>query len=130
MAAGSLVGIVTRVLPERDGIRMPADARYFSLLQDIQTGWGVYPASYSIGTWGQAATAWRWPRTAISVEVINEWNYTSMPSCRPWGNCAFIAGIGITPCTFRTSKQNFLKHDSTDQTRVYTGLQNMKYRGH
>jgi hypothetical protein len=34
----------------RSGIRSPEGARDFSLLQNVQTGNGAHPASYSVGT--------------------------------------------------------------------------------
>jgi hypothetical protein len=34
------------------GVQFPAGAGYFSLRHHVQTGSGVHPASYLIGTWG------------------------------------------------------------------------------
>jgi hypothetical protein len=45
----SLVGIVTRLRAGRSGVRIPVEARDFSLLQNVQTGSGAHPASYSVG---------------------------------------------------------------------------------
>jgi hypothetical protein len=36
----------------------------FSLLHDVQTGSGVHPTSYRMGTGGKAAGAWGWPLTS------------------------------------------------------------------
>jgi hypothetical protein len=36
----------------------------FSLLQVAQTGSGVHPTSYPMGTGGKAAGAWSWPLTS------------------------------------------------------------------
>jgi hypothetical protein len=41
----SLVGIVTRQGIGRSGVRIQVGARGFSLLQNVQTGSGLYPAS-------------------------------------------------------------------------------------
>ena len=45
-----LVGIVTRLWAGRYGIRISAGTKYFSLLHSFQTGSGVHPASFSMGT--------------------------------------------------------------------------------
>jgi hypothetical protein len=36
----------------------------FSLLHIVQTGSGVHPTSYKMGTGGKAAGAWSWPLTS------------------------------------------------------------------
>ena len=44
------VDVVTRLRGARYGVRIPAGAKHFSPLQNVQTGAGAHPASYSIGT--------------------------------------------------------------------------------
>jgi hypothetical protein len=47
------VGIATRlwaVPPRNQGSFPDKDKRFFSLLHDVQTGSGVHPASYTVGT--------------------------------------------------------------------------------
>ena len=44
------VSIATRLGAARSGVRIPADAEDFFLLQNVQAGSGVHLASYSIGT--------------------------------------------------------------------------------
>ena len=49
----SSVSTVTRLQtrrPKSSGVRIPEKARDFSLLQNVQTGSGAHPASYSLGT--------------------------------------------------------------------------------
>ena len=46
----SLVNILTRLRTGRSDDRIPARARHFSLLQNVQTGCGIHPALYSIHT--------------------------------------------------------------------------------
>jgi hypothetical protein len=45
----SAVAIVFTLQVRRSGVRIPAEAGYFSLLQIAQTVSGTHPASYSIG---------------------------------------------------------------------------------
>jgi hypothetical protein len=52
------------------GFRFPEGAGNFSLRHHVQTGSGVHPASYPMGTGssftgGKAAGAWNWPLTSI-----------------------------------------------------------------
>jgi hypothetical protein len=52
------------------GIRFPAGAGNFSLRHRVQTGSGVHPASYPVGTGGSLAgckTAGAWNWTLISI---------------------------------------------------------------
>jgi hypothetical protein len=53
----SAVGIATCYgLDDRGvGVRVPVGAKIFSLLQVVQTGSGVHPTSYPMGTGGKAA---------------------------------------------------------------------------
>jgi hypothetical protein len=46
----SLVGIATRLRTGRSGARIPVETSEFSLLQNVQIGFGPHPASYSVGT--------------------------------------------------------------------------------
>jgi hypothetical protein len=55
---------------ERCGVRIPIEARDFSLLQNVWTGSGAHPASVFSGyrfsfPRGKAAGGWRWPLTSI-----------------------------------------------------------------
>ena len=47
---GSVVGIMTVLLAERSGARIPVGERDFSVLRNVQTGSGTHPASCSVGT--------------------------------------------------------------------------------
>jgi hypothetical protein len=51
MSRGSSVGIKTSYGLDRR-VRFPAGASDFSLLYNVQTGSGVHPASYTMGTGG------------------------------------------------------------------------------
>jgi hypothetical protein len=49
----SSISTVTRLQtgqPKNRGVRIPEKARDFSLLQNVQTGSGSHPVSYSLGT--------------------------------------------------------------------------------
>jgi len=52
----SSAGIVTRLRVGRSEVRIPADARDLSLIQNLHTGYGLHPASYSgdtgVPSWG------------------------------------------------------------------------------
>jgi hypothetical protein len=76
-----IVGRGTTLPPGRSRVRISIGTRYFSLLQNVQTGSGTDPASYSISSWvlsrGKAAEAWSSPLAPFTVEVKNEWSYTS-----------------------------------------------------
>jgi hypothetical protein len=60
-----VVDMVTRLRAGESEVRISAEARYFSILHIVQTGSGVHPASFSMGTgilsrgrggeWGKAA---------------------------------------------------------------------------
>jgi hypothetical protein len=63
-------------------VRIPAQARDFSLLQNVQSWSGVHLASLSMGKVGpfigaKADRARGWPPISISAKFKNEWNYTS-----------------------------------------------------
>ena len=53
---GSLVGVVTRLRAGRSGVRKPAGGRDSSFVQNIDTGFGTTPVSFSLGagvlSWG------------------------------------------------------------------------------
>jgi hypothetical protein len=56
------------------GVQFPAEARDFSLLHSIQTGFVAHPASYPMGTGssfptGKVARVWSWPLTSISCPI-------------------------------------------------------------
>ena len=44
-----MVGVVTRLRAGHTAVRIPAGARGFSLLQNVQIGSGAHPATYSMG---------------------------------------------------------------------------------
>jgi hypothetical protein len=46
----SIDGVVTRLWDEWCEVQIPARARDFFLLQNVQTSPGAYPASYLVGT--------------------------------------------------------------------------------
>jgi hypothetical protein len=48
----SHVGTVTRLCAQWCGVWFLAGTRIFSTFQNVQTGSGAHPASYSMGTWG------------------------------------------------------------------------------
>jgi hypothetical protein len=52
-------GIATRLLTGQSGVQVRVRARYFSLLQNVQTGSWAHAASYSMGTGGKAVGACR-----------------------------------------------------------------------
>jgi len=43
-------GLLTTLHTGRSGVRIPVESRGFSLLQNVKTNSGAYPASYSVGT--------------------------------------------------------------------------------
>jgi hypothetical protein len=53
------------------GVQSPTEAKDFSSIFCVQTGYGAHPASYTMGTGGpfrggkSAAGAWRWPLNTI-----------------------------------------------------------------
>jgi hypothetical protein len=68
----------------------------FSLLQNVQTGYGAHPASYWTGTdtsdlipEGKATEAWKQEWTSISVQINNQWSWTSTPPHVHRDNSAF-----------------------------------------
>jgi hypothetical protein len=75
--------------PGRPGVRIPVRTRHFLFLQNVQTDLDTHPASYSMcnGTLSsdKASETWSSPLTLYTVEIMNEWSYTStshMPSWR------------------------------------------------
>jgi hypothetical protein len=79
---GCSVGIVTELQSRRPGFDSRQGQEFLSLHHSVQTGAGVHPASYKMGTggfflWGKGAGAWSWPVTAYSAEV-KSWRCTSM----------------------------------------------------
>jgi hypothetical protein len=48
--AFGVIGLVAGLPAGRYGVRIRAGATYFSLLQNVQTGCGVHPDAYSLGT--------------------------------------------------------------------------------
>jgi len=50
MSRDSVVGIVTRLRPERSGDWIPPGAETFCLLRNVQTGSGAHATFYSVGT--------------------------------------------------------------------------------
>ena len=47
----TVFGTVTILWGSQHAVRIPAGARHFSLLQNVQTGSGAHPASHSMNTW-------------------------------------------------------------------------------
>ena len=47
-SSGGVVVIVTELMAERSGIRIPVRARDFPLLKNVQAAFAVNPASYSV----------------------------------------------------------------------------------
>jgi hypothetical protein len=71
------------------GVRFTVGAGSLSLLHRVQTGSGLHPASYSMGTGGsfpggKAAGAEADHSTPSSSEVKNAWCYTSIPNTSLW----------------------------------------------
>jgi len=65
-----LSSIVTWLRAGRQGVRFLAGVGIFSFRNQVQTGSGAHPASYSIYTCGsfprgKAFGAWSWPLTSI-----------------------------------------------------------------
>jgi hypothetical protein len=76
------VATVTRLRAERPGVRIPAKARRFSLIQNVQTDCGAHLPSYSLGTgllfWGLKRLRREFDFSRpFSAEVKNDWIYTS-----------------------------------------------------
>ena len=66
MGRDSSVGIATHYWLDGPGI----ESRWRRDFQHpVQTGPGTHPASYTVGTGGKAAGAWRWSPTPSSAEV-------------------------------------------------------------
>jgi len=72
---------------------MPAGAKYFSLLQNIQTDSGVYPTYCSVANGGAPSleVKWSWHEADHSppytAEVKNEWSSTSTCPISLHGMC-------------------------------------------
>jgi hypothetical protein len=65
--------VVTRLEAGQSGVSKPAEARDLSLLQNIQTGCGAHPPSYSMGAGGSffqdtVARTWHCPLTSIQYQ--------------------------------------------------------------
>jgi hypothetical protein len=65
-----VVSIVTTLRAGRSGVQILAGAKRFSLLQNVETGLGAHPTSYSMGAANsfirvKAAGTWSWPLTSI-----------------------------------------------------------------
>jgi hypothetical protein len=82
----SSVGIATHYGLEDygGGSSRPDSVKKFSLLRIVQTGSGVHPTSYKMGTAGSIPGVKRQGREAdhsppTSAEVKKMWNYTSTP---------------------------------------------------
>ena len=82
------MGIVRRLRAGWSGVRVLVGARDFSLLQSIQTGSKIYPASYWVNI-GVTSQGLKWLGREFNysslciAEVKNEWTYTSAPSLYP-----------------------------------------------
>jgi hypothetical protein len=82
----SSVGIATGygLDEQRGGSSSPGRVKKFSLLHIVQTGSGVHPTSYKMGTWVSFPGVKRQGREAdhsplTSAEVKKMWIYTSTP---------------------------------------------------
>jgi hypothetical protein len=71
-----VVSTVTRPRTERLGDQLPAGRRNVSLLQNVQTGYGVQSASYSMVTRQKLGADRLLP---FSAEVKSEWSCNSTP---------------------------------------------------
>jgi hypothetical protein len=72
------------------GYRIPEGARYFSLLQNVQTGFGAHPSSYLFGTKVLSpevkVQSCGFDHSSLySAEFKNEWSYTSTPAICLYG---------------------------------------------
>jgi hypothetical protein len=81
--------VLSRLQSGRSGVWIPAWARGIYLFQNLHTGSGAHSASYSTGTGvlsrSESIGAWIRPPTPPSVEVKNEWSFTSTPlAFRAW----------------------------------------------
>jgi hypothetical protein len=83
---GSSVSVVIRLQAGRPRFDSWRRHRRNSFLRHrVQTGSGLHPASYLMGTGGsfagnKAAGSWSWQLTPSSAEVKNSWSYTSTPT--------------------------------------------------
>ena len=78
------MGVVTRLLAGRSGVRIPVGAGGFSVPQNPQTGAGSHPALYLMGAeFLSPGTEWLGCEVEHSfpsrTEVKNEWSCTSTP---------------------------------------------------
>ena len=86
--AFGVIGVVARLRAGRSGVRIRAGATDFSLLQNVQTGCGAHPDSYSVSAGdsfggSKAAGVWGWPLSS-SGNIQNDWSYiytSLMPLC-------------------------------------------------
>jgi hypothetical protein len=98
-----------RLWPGQSRVRIPAEARYFSLTQYAQTGFGIHPVSYEYSvrkgcslTPGEAAMAWGWPHNFISVKVKNTWRYCiSLLPIYEFMTCKVIIYVLLKKWNFR-----------------------------
>jgi len=72
-SGSNIVNVVTRFWVGWSVPQIRAGARDFSLLQNVQTGCGAHPASYSMGMEGsflrsEAGGTWGWPLTSVSCQ--------------------------------------------------------------
>ena len=79
----SVVGIATKLRAGWSGVQLLVGASDLCLLQNVQTGSGVHPAVYSMGTGffpgiKQLGRDVNHPPPS-SAEAKNEWSYTSSP---------------------------------------------------
>jgi hypothetical protein len=80
----SIISVVVRLQARQCWFQIPSEARDLPLLQNVQTGLGSYPASYSIdtitlspGTEQPSHVADHSPPSSVNIK--NEWRYTSTP---------------------------------------------------
>lgn len=86
-----VVCTLTRPQVGRSGVWIPVRTRDFLLLQTVQTGSGVHPSSYSMGT-GVFSRGAQQPGREVdsppsSTKIMNEWSYeytSNSPMCLDW----------------------------------------------
>lgn len=86
----SSVSVATELWTGQSAFGLPAGARDFSLLWNIQSGSGAHPAFYSVGMGGggsffgdTAAGAWHWQLTS-SAEGTDGWSCTCADYIPTW----------------------------------------------
>jgi hypothetical protein len=85
MSLDSVVGLKTRVRARQPGVRIPAESRKLTLLQNVQIGCRAYPASYLMNIRGFPPEL-KQPGCDVDhsppsiAGLKNEWSHSSNPS--------------------------------------------------